>query len=135
MGALDASPEMLQKAMEDNLYHNYYNCILGRGHTIAQIPADTYDCIIACGVFAPNHMSTDVFPEIIRITKPGGLILFARGLDYGPEFTNLGPAFDDDVERLVNAGKWAHRIESFEVCKYLGGRKGRIYVMEKTNSA
>ena len=37
--------------------------------------ADTYDCIIATGLFAPGHAKADCIPEMIRLVKPGECLL------------------------------------------------------------
>jgi hypothetical protein len=32
---------------------------------------ETYDAIIASGTFAPGHLNSDAFGDLIRIAKPG----------------------------------------------------------------
>ena len=38
--------------------------------------SETYDVILMAGAFAPSKLGPSSFPELLRILRPGGLILF-----------------------------------------------------------
>ena len=81
---------MLARAQKKNLYQSVYVALLGGNHKspiedgilhhfrqenryflMIYNGLDTYDVIIASGAFAPGHLYSDVFGDLIRITKPG----------------------------------------------------------------
>lgn len=74
LDALDGSQEMLDKAKVRGVYDRMYCCMLGQQYTVP-IETNTYDCLTIGGAFVPGHMKGDSLPELIRITKAGGLII------------------------------------------------------------
>ena len=48
------------------------------------IEANTYDGVISTGVFVEGHVQMESLFELIRITKPGGYIVYSL---YDPEYT------------------------------------------------
>ena len=45
-------------------------------------PDDSYDAVAVCGVFTPNHAPASGLDELIRVTRPGGLLLFTALTHY-----------------------------------------------------
>ena len=70
---LDYSEKMLEKAREKNAY-----AVLSCGDLTATLdfPDDTFDAIVSVGTFTCGHVGPDAFAELIRITRPGGIICF-----------------------------------------------------------
>ncbi|XP_022258235.1 uncharacterized protein LOC111089644 [Limulus polyphemus] len=69
--ALDGSKEMLKIAKTKNLYDNLIHLILKGGVRIPNVENDTYSAVVMSGVFCPNHCDSTIFPELIRVVKPG----------------------------------------------------------------
>ncbi|KAK2155020.1 hypothetical protein LSH36_251g04056 [Paralvinella palmiformis] len=65
---------MLSKAEEKRVYRNIYAGKVGDGESIPT-DDDTYDGAIAAGCLLPGHMPVDAMLEIIRVVKPGGIIV------------------------------------------------------------
>ncbi|XP_022108072.1 uncharacterized protein LOC110988646 isoform X2 [Acanthaster planci] len=73
--ALDASQISLDKSKERQCYTEYICDTLDDHRT--KIPDNNYDAVVMCGAFGvPGHVDDLCFPELIRITKPGGYIMF-----------------------------------------------------------
>lgn len=101
---VDPSEDMLAMAKKDALYENYICEFV----TDKQLPIVTgaYDGLTACGCFIPNHMQSDALPELLRIVKPGGIIVIVSRADYidtVPDYkANLIPVMD----KFVQDGIW-----------------------------
>ncbi|XP_038055601.1 uncharacterized protein LOC119727673 isoform X3 [Patiria miniata] len=73
--ALDPSQDSLDKSKELQSYNEYICDTLDEHQT--KIPDNQYDAVVMCGAFGvPGHVTDACFPELIRITKPGGYIMF-----------------------------------------------------------
>ncbi|NEP78534.1 MAG: class I SAM-dependent methyltransferase [Okeania sp. SIO3B3] len=77
--AIDISEEMLYKARQKNIYTELYKQVLGE---TLDFPTNFFDAIICVGVFTYSHAPNSAFDELIRITKPGGYIIFTEKLRY-----------------------------------------------------
>nr|CAH0105959.1 unnamed protein product [Daphnia galeata] len=127
--AVDASKDMLALSNKKQLYKKFYVSLLGGQHK-APVQDETYDAIIASGTFAPGHLNSDAFGDLIRIAKPGAIITWSMRSDYGPsspKFVN----FDAEVEDLVKNGVWRHHVPRRTIESYLLGSDGYIYTMKK----
>ncbi|XP_038055599.1 uncharacterized protein LOC119727673 isoform X2 [Patiria miniata] len=73
--ALDPSQDSLDKSKELQSCNEYICDTLDEHQT--KIPDNQYDAVVMCGAFGvPGHVTDACFPELIRITKPGGYIMF-----------------------------------------------------------
>ncbi|XP_072024765.1 methyltransferase-like protein 27 isoform X2 [Amphiura filiformis] len=71
------------------------------------IQDDTYDGLVLCGSLGQGHLNQECFPELIRIVKPGGLIVFnvrSKTMDTYEKFKD--GKFDTDLQELVRKGLW-----------------------------
>ncbi len=99
----DLSQGMLAKARALGVYRKLDIAVLGE----ALAPADdTYDAVLSSGVFTPGHAPPESFFELIRITRPGGLIGFTMRDDERPE------GFIPMFERLESEGLWKPSVRS-----------------------
>jgi predicted TPR repeat methyltransferase len=73
LDALDYSKEMLEEAARKNIYARQMQADLCKPLAIED---DTYDAVVCTGAFTYGHVDPDAFDELIRITKPGGHIVF-----------------------------------------------------------
>lgn len=99
LDALDISQKMLEEAGKKGVYHNLYQKVLGND---LGLPTDSYDAIIAKGVFAPNHAPSNAFDELIRITKSGGYVIFTIRVDF---YENSD--FKDKLSSLEISNYWS----------------------------
>ncbi|XP_076348442.1 uncharacterized protein LOC143246100 isoform X2 [Tachypleus tridentatus] len=122
--ALDGSKEMLKIAKTKNVYNNLIHLILKDGVRIPNVENDTYSAVVMNGVFCPNHCDSAIFPELIRVVKPGGYICWV--MNVGEEIDQ--EKFDTDVEKLCKEGKWkTHKERVHE--GYCGEEK--VTIMKK----
>lgn len=98
MDANDLSPGMLERARGKGIYKDCRVMELGKPLDYAD---DSYDAVAACGVFTPNHAPASSLDEMVRITKPQGLIIYTLRADEMP--ADFPPKHDE----LTDAGAWA----------------------------
>ncbi len=70
--AFDITPQMLDIARNKGIYRN-----LIEGDLLAPLPLpdDSYGGVISCGTFTHGHVGPACLPELLRVTRPGGLFV------------------------------------------------------------
>ena len=96
--AMDLSSGMLQEARNKQVYSEFHQMVLGE--TLG-FQSDHFDAVISVGVFTLGHAPTNSFDELIRVTKPGGYIVFSLRTDFYEE-----GGFKGKLADLVSAGRW-----------------------------
>lgn len=96
--AIDLSTGMLEQARKKNVYSDLHQMVLGER---LDFPDDTFGATIATGVFTAGHAPADGFDELIRVTQPGGHIVFSVRAD-----TYLEQGFKEKQEALEESGLW-----------------------------
>ena len=122
---IDLSEGMLARAQALGVYRNLEIAMLGETLSLED---DTYDAVLSSGVFTPGHAPPESFFELVRITRPGGLIGFTMRDDERPEgfiamFARLEadglwrPSFVSDPITTLARGdaRYTQRFWSFEV--------------------
>ena len=71
--ALDYSREMLDKAEAKKIYQNHIQADLGKPLAMED---NRYDAVVCTGTFTYGHVKADAFDELVRVTRPGGVICF-----------------------------------------------------------
>ncbi|KHD07076.1 methyltransferase [Candidatus Thiomargarita nelsonii] len=107
---IDVSEGMLEEARKKNVYTEVHQKILGEP---LGFPTDSFDATISVGVFSPGQGSSSAFDELIRITKPGGYIIFT----IQPQFyENSDFGFKPKQLELEIADKWVleEKTEKFQ---------------------
>ncbi|XP_075710221.1 methyltransferase-like protein 27 isoform X2 [Rhinoderma darwinii] len=99
---LDGSAGMLEVAKKKELYQELKQSLLGP----KQLPCDSekYDAVIIVGALSDGNVPVSVLPELLRVTKPGGLVcMTARSsipnLQYKAEL-------EEEMSSLQNKGFW-----------------------------
>lgn len=87
---------MLEQASRKSVYADLRQMVLGEQ---LDFPDDTFGSTIATGVFTAGHAPADGFDELIRITQPGGHIIFSMRAD-----TYLEQSFKEKQEALEVSG-------------------------------
>ena len=106
--AMDLSLGMLQEAREKNVYNDFHQMALGG---TLDFQTDEFDAVISVGVFTQGHAPASSFDELVRITKPGGIIAFSLRVD-----TYETDGFKERQSALESSGKWklAEVTEEFQ---------------------
>ncbi len=97
MAAMDISQGMLDVAKEKNVYSSFHQMVMGE--TLG-FETDEFDAVISIGVFTLGHAPIDSFDELVRVTKPGGYIVFSLRTDM------VNDGYQDYFSKLEAAGQW-----------------------------
>ena len=106
--ALDLSPAMLMVANEKFVYEELVVGELGKS---LSFESDAFGSTTCVGTFTIGHAPPESLDELVRVTKPGGYVVFTVRTDH---YTEGG--FDVKQNALEEAGKWelAERSEPFQ---------------------
>ena len=97
MAAMDISQGMLDVAKEKNVYSSFHQMVMG--DTLG-FETDEFDAVISIGVFTLGHAPISSFDELVRVTKPGGYIVFSLRTDM------VDDGYQDYFNKLEAAGQW-----------------------------
>ena len=106
--AMDMSISMLEEAQKKNAYQEFHQMVMGEPLDYA---TDSFDAVISIGVLTVGHAPASSFDELIRVTKPGGYIVFSLRPDVYRE-----SGFKKKQDALESEGKWklAEVSEAFQ---------------------
>ena len=97
MAAMDISQGMLDVAQSKNVYSSFHQMVMGE--TLG-FGTDEFDAVISVGVFTLGHAPIHSFDELVRVTKPGGYVVFSLRPDM------LDKGYQDYFTKLETAGQW-----------------------------
>jgi MFS family permease len=97
LDGLDLSPAMLAEAERKGVYGE-----LREGRLGEELDYETgaYDGVVAAGVLTAGHAPATCLDELVRITRPGGHVIFTLRSD------QRLPGYDEKIAELSNAGRW-----------------------------
>lgn len=78
--ALDLSTDMLERAAEKNVYRRLLAADLSM--PVDALQSDHFDAAILVGVFSYGQAPAEVFDELLRVVRPGGVIVFTWRTDF-----------------------------------------------------
>lgn len=111
--AMDMSRGMLDVAGAKNVYGALHQRVMGEP---LGFESDCYDATIGVGVLTVGHAPASSLDELVRVTKPGGVVAFTLRPDVYEQ-----DGFREKQEQLASEGKW----ELVEVTdKFYGLPKG-----------
>jgi len=96
--AMDLSQGMLEEARKKNVYREYHQMVMGEPLNFA---TDSFDAVVSVGVLTVGHAPVSSLDELIRITKPGGYIVFSLR----PDVYRDG-GFKEKQDALESEGQW-----------------------------
>uniref|UniRef100_A0A8C6RYK8 Methyltransferase like 27 n=2 Tax=Nannospalax galili TaxID=1026970 RepID=A0A8C6RYK8_NANGA len=99
---VDGSPEMLKKAQARGLYHHLSLCTLGQEPLPS--PEGTFDAVIMVGALSEGQVPCSAIPELLRVTKPGGLVCLTTRAN--PSNLPYKKALEATLDSLEHAGAW-----------------------------
>ncbi|MFO7787398.1 MAG: class I SAM-dependent methyltransferase, partial [Halospina sp.] len=117
MDALDYSQEMLDQAETKNVYRKLIQADMKE-----RLPLDdnAYDAVVCTGTFTYGHITADGFDELIRVTRPGGMIVFTVREGAYEEYGYRKKMLDLEVQgtwELVSFYDTPYQIEEGNTCK------------------
>jgi SAM-dependent methyltransferase len=106
--AMDLSVGMLEEARKKNVYQEFHQMVMGETLGFA---AGYFDAVVSVGVLTVGHAPANSLEELIRITRPGGYVVFSLRPDV---YENGG--FKEMQAELESGGKWqlAEESEKFQ---------------------
>jgi SAM-dependent methyltransferase len=102
---IDLSPGMLEVAAGKPGYRETRVQRLGDA---LDFDDDSFAAVASLGAFAPNLAGADAFDELIRVTRPGGLMVLSMRVGYETE-----TGFDRRRRELEDAGHW-HYLDGID---------------------
>jgi SAM-dependent methyltransferase len=107
LDGVDLSPGMLAVAASK---HVYVELREGRLGDDLGYESGAYDAVVSAGVLTTGHAPAASLDELVRITRPGGHLIFTLRSDQMP------PGFDEKFAELDRGGRWAlvERGEEFQ---------------------
>jgi len=95
---IDISVNMLEFARKKDVYKDLRQMELGGQ---LDLPTDAFAAVVSTGVFAAGHAPPRSFDELIRITKPGGHLIFSVRTDVYVE-----GGYEEKQGALEGKGRW-----------------------------
>ena len=96
--AIDLSEGMLEKARKKAVYGELHKMVLGER---LDFKDDSFEAVFCVGVFTFGHAPASSLDELVRVTKPGGHIIFSQRCD-----AHEALGFKEKQEALQTAGRW-----------------------------
>jgi predicted TPR repeat methyltransferase len=95
---IDVSRNMLEHASKKGAYKELHQMELGG---VLDLSSDAFAAVVSAGVFAAGHAPPESFEELIRVTRPGGYVIFSVRTDVYVE-----SGFKEKQEALEREGRW-----------------------------
>jgi predicted TPR repeat methyltransferase len=95
---VDLSREMLELARRKGVYKDLRQMELGGR---LDFPDDAFGSVVSTGVFAAGHAPPGSFDDLIRVTTPGGHVVFGVRTD-----VYLEGGFKEKQDALEKEGRW-----------------------------
>ena len=96
--ALDLSAGMLEEARKKNAYTAFHQMTLGE---TLDFPTGAFDATVCVGVLTLGHAPANSLYEMVRVTRPGGHVVFTLRPDV---YENNG--FREVQDELAATGRW-----------------------------
>jgi SAM-dependent methyltransferase len=96
--AIDLSEGMLEQARKKGVYDELHQMVMGEQ---LDFPTDTFDAVLSVGVLTVGHAPASSLDELVRVTKPGGHIIYTLRPDV---YEDSG--FKEKHAELQTAGRW-----------------------------
>ena len=121
--AIDLSDGMLEEARNKKVYKELERMVLGEA---LDFNDNTFDAVVSVGTFTMAHAPASSFDELIRITNPGGYIIFTLSTE---AYEKSG--FKEIFAILESANKWILKEKSkSQELSHGSGVKHQVWVFQ-----
>jgi len=111
--AVDFSMEMLERAAKKGIYRDLFQADVGK--PLDQFPSSHFDACILVGVFSYGQAPAHALDEVLRVVKPGGIVVFTMRTDFHEEDA-MGVR--SRMDALASSGAW-RLLEATKPKQYL----------------
>lgn len=114
---LDYSQDMLDQAQAKQIYRALLQADMTQPLPMAD---DTYDAVVCTGTFTYGHITGEAFAELIRVTRPGGMIVFTVREGAYEEYGYRAKMLELEVAgawELVSFYDTPYQLEEGNTCK------------------
>jgi len=94
----DLSEPMMDVARAKGLYDNFQQITMGEP---LPFETDQFAATLSCGVITPGHAPATAFDELVRVTRPGGKLIFSLRDD-----AKQLPEYPAKIAAMAEAGAW-----------------------------
>jgi len=129
MDGLDPSSGLLDAAMKKELYNKTICCYVTPDDP-TPIEDNTYDVLLCSAGMFPGSIVPQAFTELLRITKPGGIIAWNIADGY-EGFNDFFLTYDAIYKQLISDGRWEEVRPVKKLENMLFEDAGYTYVMRK----
>eukprot|EP00088_Acartia_fossae_P021600 TRINITY_DN22996_c0_g1_i1.p1 TRINITY_DN22996_c0_g1~~TRINITY_DN22996_c0_g1_i1.p1 ORF type:complete len:293 (-),score=80.62 TRINITY_DN22996_c0_g1_i1:164-1012(-) len=126
---LDPSQGLLDAAMEKKLYNKTFCCYVSPDEK-TPIADNAYDVLLCSAGMFPGSIVPQAFTELLRITKPGGIISWNIADGY-EGFNDFFKTYDQIYKQLIAEKKWEEVRPVKKLDNMLFEDAGYTYVMRK----
>ena len=119
--ALDYSREMLDEAERKKIYRRHLQADLSKPLDFEE---NAYDAVVCAGTFTYGHVKAHAFDELVRITRPGGIICFTirdgayQDYDYRSEMLRMEAGETWELQELREQDYLTHEKVTAKFCTY-----------------
>lgn len=127
---LDASLGMLGQARKQATYRDY---IVAMVDGLGSIPIndETYDVVMSSNGFAPGQIYPTAIPEILRVMRPGGYLLWTMREGYQQRSQKFA-LLDAEIKDLENTGSAELVVGPVIFENFVLEHPGKFYMLRKT---
>lgn len=93
----DLSPQMVELAARTGVY-SFVKEKVDLNQALVDFESDNYDLTVCCGVFTLGHVKPECLKELMRVTKPGGIVILSTRKSYF-ETTNFSSVIENIVDQ------------------------------------
>lgn len=126
---LDASLGMLGQARKQMVYQDY---IVATVEGLGSIPINdaTYDVVMSSNGFAPGQIYPSAIPEILRIMRPGGYLLWTMRDGYQAKSQRFA-LMDAELNDITSSGQAEMVVGPVIFENFVLQHPGRFYMLKK----
>ncbi|XP_023328285.1 uncharacterized protein LOC111701299 isoform X2 [Eurytemora carolleeae] len=126
---LDPSSGLLAAGEQKGLFNKTFCCFV-TPDSKTPIPDNAYDVLLCSAGMFPGSIVPQAFPELLRITRPGGIIAWNIADGY-EGFNEFFKDYDKIYNQLIQDGSWVEVEPVQRMEEMLMGDAGFTYIMKK----